>query len=105
MLKRKLAAVLAGSAVLAAMAVTPIAYAQSEGRVYDPATGTWQQAPSPVPDSPRRMSSRDDSPVRGDSPVREYGRVNRPTPYGDVPSSGHMGDQYYYKQFGGVSPP
>jgi hypothetical protein len=114
-MKRKLAGVLAGTAVLGTLAFANVASAQ-DTLVVQPATsdstvvidsaapgtqvivepaGTLALAPT---------SPSFESPIRyGFAAARQPGSV--PSPYGDLPSSGHIGDEFYYKQFGGVSPP
>lgn len=120
MLKRKIASAVVGAAVLSALSFAPIASAQSDvsSKVYDPSTGTWREVPPTapsasaptVPDSPRRTdvaSADSDSLPRYEGDVyapnpREPGL--RPSPYSDLPASGHVGDQFFYKGSGGVSP-
>ena len=116
MLKRKIAGVFAGTAMLGALSFAPLAGAQSDvsSSVYDPATGTWRQIPptapsaSTVPDSPRgpELASADARRQTEDdvyaSTSGEPGLV--PSPYRDMPASGHAGDQFFYRGTGGVSP-
>jgi hypothetical protein len=108
MLKRKLTTVFAGTAMLGALCFAPLAQAQSDvgTSVYDPATGTWQRVepapsanPSRLTDSPRRDTVTTPAPPQYDR------RIPQPSPYSGVPASGHVGDTYFYEQFGGVSPP
>jgi hypothetical protein len=113
MMKRKLATVL-GTAVLGALAFAPAAFAQdavvidrsvSSGTTVEPAApGSRVVVVEPADNlamstAPAPFESQIDY---GYSAARQPGSV--PSPYSDRPASGHIGDEFYYKQFGGVSP-
>jgi hypothetical protein len=110
MMKRKLATVL-GTAVLGALAFAPAAFAQGavvteRSVVVEPvAPGTSVVVVEPADNLAMSTAPAPfESQIHyGFSAARQPGSV--PSPYGDVPASGHIGDEFYYKQFGGVSPP
>jgi hypothetical protein len=106
-MNRKLATILAGTAALGTLAFAPIAGAQSdpatvvviepaapaETVVVAPAETVVVPEPTAPLDSPRNFNS---------VPAERIGRV--PSPYPDMPGSGHVGDEFYYKQAGGTAP-
>jgi|SRR3954470_13137781 hypothetical protein len=111
MVKRKLATVLSGTAVLGTLAFAPAAFAQDTVIVDRPATSgsTTIVAPSDsVVVQPAdtvvlaaEPSSPYDTPIRhGFAAARLPGSV--PSPYTDMPASGHIGDEYFFKHSGGV---
>ncbi|HEY6865377.1 MAG TPA: hypothetical protein VI319_15905 [Burkholderiales bacterium] len=115
-MKRKLAMIFAGSAVLGTLAFAPAAFAQDTVIVDRPVTSGSTTVVTPAPDSsavvvePNTVVAAAPQPQAfesqyhyGFAAARQPGSV--PSPYSDRPSSGHIGDEFYYKQFGGVSPP
>ncbi len=116
MTKRKLSLVVAGTAVLGSLAFAPAAFAQDTVIVDRPVTSGTTTVVTPSSDStavvvePATTISMLEAPQPFESQIhygyaaaRQPGSV--PSPYGDRPASGHLGDEFYYKQFGGVSPP
>ena len=115
MMKRKLATVLSGTAVLGTLAFAPLANAQdspviersvpdSSVTVVEPVAPGSQvivvepaETPASVP-----QSAPWESPIRHDfAAARQPGSV--PSPYSDMPGSGHVGDEFYNKQQGGTA--
>jgi hypothetical protein len=115
MTKRKLAVMLGTTGVLGALAFAPAAFAEDTVIVDRPVTsgGTTVVAPSDssaVVVEPSENIAMATAPEPFESQIhygyaaaRQPGSV--PSPYGDRPASGHIGDEFFYKQFGGVSPP
>jgi hypothetical protein len=109
MTKRKLAAVL-GTAVLGAMAFAPSAFAQDTVIVDRPANSgtTTIVEPGPAVVEPSDTVVLAAAPqATGDTPIRHGFAVARepgsvPSPYTDLPASGHIGDEYFFKHSGGV---
>lgn len=115
MMKRKLSVLFTGTAVLGSLAFAPAAFAQDTVIVDRPVTSGTTTVVTPsdstavvvepattvaVLEAPQPFESQ----IRyGYAAARQPGSV--PSPYGDRPASGHLGDEFYYKQFGGVSPP
>jgi hypothetical protein len=115
MTKSKLAIVMSGTAILGSLACAPLA------RAYDDAPVTERSAPDSnpvvlegVPPGSRVLVLEPGATLAAtpqfppnETPIsyrlgvaRQPGSV--PTPYGDLPGSGHVGDEYYNKQQGGV---
>ena len=116
LMKRKLATVLAETAVLGTLAFAPAAFAQDTVIVDRPVTSGTTTVVTPPADSsavviePTENLAMATAPAPYESQLhygfataRQPGSV--PSPYGDRPASGHVGDEFFYKQFGGVSPP
>ena len=107
--------VFAGTAVFGSLAFAPVAFAQDTVIVDRPVTSGTTTVVTPPSDSavvvePGTNVALVTSPQPFESQIhygfataRQPGSV--PSPYGDVPASGHIGDEFFYKQFGGVSPP
>ena len=113
-MKRKLAMIFAGSAVLGTLAFAPAAFAQDTVIVDRPVASGTTTVVSPdssaVVVEPNTVVAAAPQPEPfesqyhyGFAAARQPGSV--PSPYSDRPASGHIGDEFYYKQFGGVSPP
>jgi hypothetical protein len=115
MMKRKLALVF-GTTVLGALAFAPAAFAQDTVIVDRPVTSGTTTVVTPSdssavvvePSTSIAMAATAPAPFEsqlhyGYAAARQPGSV--PSPYGDRPASGHIGDEFFYKQFGGVSPP
>ena len=112
MKKRKLATLFAGMAVLGALAFAPAAFAQDaivversvpSATVVDPATNVVVVEPADRVALLTAPAPYESQIHYGFAVARQPGSV--PSPYRDLPGSGHVGDEFYYKQFGGVSPP
>lgn len=109
MTKLKLTTIL-GTAVLGTMALAPAAFAQdtvivdrpaSSGTttIVEPGTAVVEPADSVVLAAAPQATG--DTPIRhGYALAREPGSV--PSPYTDLPASGHIGDEYFFKHSGGV---
>jgi hypothetical protein len=116
MMKRKLATVLGGTAIVGSLAFAPLASARdvpvsersvsdSSALVVEPAPGQQVIVTQPSEQlafSPNANFQPWESQVHyGFATARQPGSV--PSPYGDMPGSGHVGDEWYYKQQGGTS--
>jgi hypothetical protein len=110
MLKRKLAAAL-GTTVLGTLAFAPAVFAQDTVIVDRPVTSGTATAvepsgavvvqPSDTIVLAAAPSSPYDTPINhGLTAARQPGSV--PSPYSDLPASGHIGDEYFFKHSGGV---
>jgi hypothetical protein len=110
MTKRKLAAVL-GTAMLGTMALAPAAFAEDAVIVDRPVTSgantTVVEPNTAVVAEPADTLALATAPQPFESQIhygyavaRQPGSV--PTPYGDRPASGHIGDEFYFKHSGGV---
>ena len=114
-MKRKLAMIFAGSAVLGTLALAPAAFAEDAVIVDRPVTSGTTTVVTPAPDSTAVVVEPgttlalaaapqfppNETPIRyGPAVARQPGSV--PSPYGDRPASGHIGDEYFNKQQGGV---
>lgn len=117
MMKRKLATVLAGTTVLGALAFAPAAFAQDTDStvivdrpvtsgtttVVEPSDRSAVTVVEPGADSMRLATAPQpfESQIHyGYAVARQPGSV--PTPYGDLPASGHVGDEFFFKHSGGV---
>jgi hypothetical protein len=113
MMKRKLATVLAGTTVLGTLAFAPAAFAQDTVIVDRPVTSgtTTVVEPSDSPAvtvvEPAESLALATAPQPFESQIhygyavaRQPGSV--PTPYADLPASGHIGDEFFFKHSGGV---
>ena len=115
MTKRKISMAFAGTAVLGSLAFAPAAFAQDTVIVDRPVTSGTTTVVTPSDSSPVVVEPGttlalaaapqfppNETPIRyGLAVARQPGSV--PTPYGDIPGSGHIGDEYFNKQQGGVS--
>ena len=113
MMKRKLATVLGGTAMLGALAFAPLAGADdavvversvpdSRVTVVEPVAPGSQVVVDPSATSPNRFFAPWESQIHyGYAVARQPGSV--PSPYGDLPGSGHVGDEWYAKQQGGTA--
>ncbi len=115
-MKRKFTMIFAGSAVLGTLAFAPAAFAQDTVIVDRPVTSGTTTVVTPSPDSSAVVIQPSENTIVATAPqpfesqihygfavARQPGSV--PSPYSDRPGSGHIGDEFFYKQFGGVSPP
>jgi hypothetical protein len=114
MMKRKLVTVLSGTAILGTLAFAPLASADdalvversvpdSRVTVVEPAApGSRVIVTEPNAQlSYTPQSAPWESPIRHDFALaRQPGSV--PSPYSDMPGSGHVGDEWYAKQQGGT---
>jgi hypothetical protein len=112
MSKTKLTAV----ALLGAACFTPYASAQTSADEWrsnaqsSPPTTTAQLGSDPTRNYPYSTAMETARSGPNESPAtQELGRARQPgmvpSPYVGMPASGHPGDEFFYKQFGGVSPP
>jgi hypothetical protein len=112
MMKRKLATVLSGTAMLGTLAFAPLAGAEdavvversvpdSRVTIVEPVAPGSQVIVEPSAMSPNQFFSPNESQIHyGYATARQPGSV--PSPYGDMPGSGHVGDEWYAKQQGGT---
>jgi hypothetical protein len=114
MMKRKLATVLAGTTVLGTLAFAPAAFAQDTvivdrpvtpgtTTVVEPSDSSSVTVVEPGADSVRLATAPQafESQIHyGYAVARQPGSV--PSPYTDLPASGHIGDEFFFKHSGGV---
>jgi hypothetical protein len=113
MMKRKLATVLAGTTVLGTLAFAPAAFAQDTVIVERPVTSGTTTVVEPSDSSAATVVEPADSVRLATAPAPYETQINHgftfarqpgsvPSPYTDMPASGHIGDEFFFKHSGGV---